>query len=188
MAAVSARDVAAALRERVPGMTTAKLQKLLYYCQGHHLATFDEPLFRETVSAWDHGPVVGEIWFAENAGAEPGSAANLDEAQLNTVGYVASRYGGMSTGDLIKLTHAEDPWVLTNEGRIPGTSRRIRPELMRDYFRLNSTPDDDEMPTLDSDTVREWLDRAAQERIGRPEGRETTREELLARLAGLARG
>jgi hypothetical protein len=35
---VSAHDVAAALRARLPDLPTKKLHKLLYYCQGHHLA------------------------------------------------------------------------------------------------------------------------------------------------------
>jgi uncharacterized phage-associated protein len=52
---VSAHDVAAVLRARQPGMPAKKLHKLLYYCQGHHLAVFDEPLFAETVSAYDMG-------------------------------------------------------------------------------------------------------------------------------------
>jgi uncharacterized phage-associated protein len=100
--AVSARDVAAALRERIRGLSLAKEHKLLYYCQGHHLATFGEPLFTETVSAWDLGPVIGQHWHAEREGTgSDGSSASLDEAQLNTVGYVVSRYGGMTASDLI---------------------------------------------------------------------------------------
>jgi uncharacterized phage-associated protein len=179
---VSARDVAAALRERIRGLSRAKEHKLLYYCQGHHLAAFGEPLFRETVSAWDLGPVVGEYWYAENEGAEPGSSETLDEAQLNTVGYVASRYGKMSASDLIKLTHVEDPWLTANQGRRPKTSRRIENEWMRDYFRQNAA-DDDEIP-LDSDAVTAWLTRAAAERAVRPEPQVDSREELLARLRG----
>jgi len=42
----SAHDVAAALRDRLPGLPTKKLHKLLYFCQGHHLAVKGEPLFR----------------------------------------------------------------------------------------------------------------------------------------------
>ena len=30
---------------------TKKLHKLMYYCQGHHLATFGEPLFAGVVAA-----------------------------------------------------------------------------------------------------------------------------------------
>jgi uncharacterized phage-associated protein len=60
--AVPARDVAAALREWLPDLGAVKLHKLLYYCQGHHLARFGEPLFADTISAWDMGPVVGTLW------------------------------------------------------------------------------------------------------------------------------
>lgn len=46
---VSAHDVAAVLRERLPDIKVKKLHKLLYYCQGHHLAQFDKPLFSEPI-------------------------------------------------------------------------------------------------------------------------------------------
>ena len=39
-------------------ITNLKLQKLLYYQQGYHLAVFDTPLFNEAVEAWIYGPVV----------------------------------------------------------------------------------------------------------------------------------
>jgi uncharacterized phage-associated protein len=77
--AVPAREIAAALRERLPGLGTVKLHKLLYYCQGHHLATFGEPLFSDTISAWDMGPVVGTLWREEKDGVPP------DEAELASV-------------------------------------------------------------------------------------------------------
>jgi uncharacterized phage-associated protein len=93
---LSAHDVAAVLRDRLPGVPTKKLHKLLYYCQGHHLATFDKPLFSETISAWDMGPVVGTLWYAEKQGEVPRAPRQLDEAQLNTIGYVLSRYGSLT--------------------------------------------------------------------------------------------
>ncbi|PZS38029.1 MAG: hypothetical protein DLM62_15890 [Pseudonocardiales bacterium] len=65
---LSAHEVAAVLRDRLPGLPTKELHKLLYYCQGHHLATVDEPLFGETISAGDMGPVVGTLWYAEKQG------------------------------------------------------------------------------------------------------------------------
>jgi hypothetical protein len=68
---LSAHDVAAELRRRMPGLPTVKLHKLLYYCQGHHLADLGEPLFAETVTAWDMGPVVGELRRAEKDGETP---------------------------------------------------------------------------------------------------------------------
>src|SRR5690349_20126782 len=98
--AVSARVVAAVLRERLPGLPTKKLHKLLYYCQGHHLAAFDEPMFGETISAWDMGLVVGTLWREEKQGAVAAGHPPLDEAALNTIGYVLSRYGALTGLDL----------------------------------------------------------------------------------------
>ncbi len=65
MSPVSAHDVAAELRRLLPGVPAKKLHKLLYYCQGHHLAHFEEPLFTEPVMAWDVGPVVAKVWKVE---------------------------------------------------------------------------------------------------------------------------
>lgn len=58
MSPVSAHEVAAELRRLLPGVPAKKLRKLLYYCQGHHLAHVEEPLFTEPVMAWDMGPVL----------------------------------------------------------------------------------------------------------------------------------
>jgi uncharacterized phage-associated protein len=65
---VSAHDVAREIRKRMPGVPVKKLHKLLYFSQGHHLATFRVPLFAETISAWDMGPVVGRLWHREDKG------------------------------------------------------------------------------------------------------------------------
>jgi hypothetical protein len=70
----------------------AELHKLLYYCQGHHLAATGEPLFSETISAWDMGPVVGTLWFTEKDRGPSPTTTELTESQLNTVSYVLSRY------------------------------------------------------------------------------------------------
>ncbi|MDR1165980.1 MAG: DUF4065 domain-containing protein [Deltaproteobacteria bacterium] len=41
-----------------------KLQKLLYFAQGWHLAYFDFPLFEDPIEAWKYGPVVSSVYFA----------------------------------------------------------------------------------------------------------------------------
>ena len=43
-------------------VTNMKLQKLLYYAQGFHLAVHGEPLFHDPIVAWSHGPVVPEVY------------------------------------------------------------------------------------------------------------------------------
>ena len=180
---VSVHDVAAALRQRLPGLTVKKLHKLLYYCQGHHLASFGEPLFGETVSAWDMGPVVGELWYAEKHGELPVPRADLNEKQLNTIGYVVSRYGALSGSDLRHLTHAETPWRRADEHRPPGGRARVKPSAMAHYFRFEGAdPDDPEAILLDPATVSELL-RDAPSRRELPATTDTP-EALRARLRG----
>ncbi len=175
---VSAHDVAAALRARLPGLGTIKLHKLLYYCQGHHLAAFGTPLFAETISAWDMGPVVGTLWRDEKDGRPPPVRATLDEAALNTVGYVVSRYGGLTGHDLRRLTHGETPWRQANRDRRPHESAEIRVEWLRESFTAAGA-DDDEV-VLDPAVVGEWL-ADADERRGEPVTPDT-REAIRARL------
>jgi uncharacterized phage-associated protein len=162
---VSARDVAAVIRERLPGVGVKKVHKLLYYCQGHHLATFGEPLFAETVSAWDMGPVIGELWFEEKQASGHAVIAGLGEAELNTIGYVLSRYGGLTGRDLETLSHAEEPWRRADAVRRPSGSARIEREWLREFFA--GAPADDDDVVLDAQTVSSWL-AAAGERRGAP--------------------
>jgi len=155
---VSAHEVAAELRDRLPGLGAKKQHKLLYYCQGHHLATFGEPLFAETISAWDMGPVVGALWHQEKAGDVPGAVSSMTEAQLNTIGYVVSRYGGLSGSDLQRLTHSELPWQQANAGRTQGTSARIPVDSLREYFAsANDDESDETIPLPDAQAVATWL-------------------------------
>lgn len=176
----SAKDVAAAIRQRLPSVPTKKLHKLLYYAQGHHLATFHRPLFAESVSAYDMGPVVGQLWYAEKNDVPVPPTADLDEAQLNTVGYVVARYGGLSGRDLEILSHGERPWQRANQGREPGTSARIDHEWMEEYFL---EPDEDHL-ALDPAEVASWLS-GADERLS-DEGRRDDVSEIRARLRALA--
>jgi uncharacterized phage-associated protein len=142
---VAANDVASALRERIPRLPVKKLHKLLYYCQGHHAAVYGQPLFEESVSAWDMGPIVGKLWKSEKEhGPRPGSP--LSESELNTVGYVVSRYGRLSGRELEILTHHEDPWQAADRGRAAGGSALMSLASIRDWFQ--SEVDQEEIPLL----------------------------------------
>jgi uncharacterized phage-associated protein len=178
----SAGDVAALVRARLPGVGVKKLHKLLYYCQGHHLAAFGSPLFEDSVMAWDMGPVVGRLWYEEREGVTAGEIPELTEAELNTVGYVISRYGGLSGRDLEILTHGEIPWQRADVSRPAGTSVRIEREWLAEYFRTAAADSgDDEAIPLDPRDVAQWL-AGARERLAEPARRDTL-DDLRARLS-----
>jgi uncharacterized phage-associated protein len=154
MPPVSAHDVADELRRQLPGLLVKKLHKLLYYCQGHHLAHFGEPLFHESVMAWDMGPVVAQLWKAEKDDRGATSPQPLDAGQLNTVGYVVSRYGRLTGHDLELLSHAEDPWRAADAHRPAGGSVRIDTETIRAFFSTAGGPEPDLPWPTDGDIVR----------------------------------
>jgi uncharacterized phage-associated protein len=183
---VSAYDVAAVLRDRVSHVPVKKLHKLLYYCQGHHMAAFNEPLFTESLSAWDMGPVVGQLWYAERQRLAPETVRPLTEAQLNTVGYVLSRYGALTGMDLERLTHNEPPWQQANCRRHPGESARIDGDLLRQYFLTSGAGDDlsEDEVRLDADVVHDWLSGAEMRK--QTHGEPDDMERLRARLTDSA--
>ena len=46
------------------GIDPLKLQKLLYYANGHYLAEHDgTPLINEYFEAWDYGPVIPTVYY-----------------------------------------------------------------------------------------------------------------------------
>lgn len=159
---VSAHDVAAILREQIPGLPTLKLHKLLYYAQAHHLAATGEPMFAEAVTAWDKGPVVVAVWEAERDQVNPPPRRELTDGHRNVIDYVVSRYGSLSGTDLMHLTHAEEPWARANEGRPQGGNARIRNEVMRDYFRAE--PHDEGEVWFSPEKIAELAEGAARRR------------------------
>ncbi|MDF5759200.1 type II toxin-antitoxin system antitoxin SocA domain-containing protein [Spongiactinospora sp. TRM90649] len=180
----SAQAIASVLRRRRPGMGVKKLHKLLYYAQGYHLAAFGHPLFKESISAWDMGPVVGQLWKSENDGdvVEPGDAGELDEAALNTIGYVLSRYGNLSAKDLENLTRGEEPWLRADKARPPGGSVRIEQEWMQDFFA--DQDDEEDGPSPDPAEVARMLE-GIEERRRRP-ARPDSIDDIRAWLAARA--
>jgi uncharacterized phage-associated protein len=112
----------ASLTESGELISNMKLQKLLYYQQGFHLAYFGSPLFDEEIEAWMYGPVVPAIYdhFKDNnnRGIEYSRvpialSINEEEALFDEVYKV---YGKYSAWGLMDMTHQESPWKSTPVG------------------------------------------------------------------------
>ena len=142
MAAVE--DVAAyILKSLNNSVTTMRLQKLLYYCQGWHLAWDAEKLYDAEIQAWANGPVVRDIYdrhrgrySIEPPWPEHGDPAALNQDESATVDAVLETYGDWSADQLSQTTHSEPPWREAREG-LPATARSDVPidtDVMQDYF------------------------------------------------------
>ncbi len=129
--------------ERVDAeVSNLKLQKLLYYAQGHRLGTTGYPLFSDSIEAWAQGPVVAEVYRTyEDFGKSPidpdaalGDDFDWDEfAEVSDLlGDVWDRYGSLAAWALRERTHREAPWRDAFDG---DTHRfRIAEEALRSYF------------------------------------------------------
>jgi uncharacterized phage-associated protein len=142
----SAHDVGKRCGSGCLGSVRSSFTRLLYYCQGHHLASFGQSLFSEHIFAWDMGPVAATLWREELEKLPRPEPHTLGEAELNTVGYVVSRYGKMNGNDLERLSHTEEPWIAGDQRRKRGESDRIDLESIREFFTTATTVRDDEDP------------------------------------------
>ncbi len=118
-------------------ISNMKLQKLVYYAQGFHLAMFDEPLFKEKIEAWDHGPVVPELYhrfktYGSGAIEKPREIdfSKYDSQVRELLNEVWSVYGQFSAWKLRNMTHEEAPWQ--NAYKKDGV---INQADMREYFK-----------------------------------------------------
>ena len=118
-------------------ISNLKLQKLVYYANGFHLAIFDTPLFHEGIDAWQHGPVVPELYrefkaFGRDAIKTPHyfNPEQLTDDVKELLDEVYEVYGQFSAWKLRNMTHEETPWKEADEA-----GSFISETSMKEYFR-----------------------------------------------------
>lgn len=115
------------------GITHLKLQKLLYFAQGVFMADKGYPLFNEDFYAWDHGPVIKEIYQEyKKCGAEKiESIKNIklnDSSTEKILEYVYQNFGQYTAWKLRDMTHNEGPYNATKKDEM------IPKLAINDYF------------------------------------------------------
>ncbi len=118
-------------------ISNLKVQKLCYYAQGFHLAIYHSRLFDEDIDAWQHGPVVPDLYhefkqYGSNAIPTPNdfdvSLLSADVQEL--LDEVYEVYGQFSAWKLRNMTHAEPPWIEADQA-----GSFISDKTMTDYFQ-----------------------------------------------------
>lgn len=124
-------------------ITNLKLQKLLYYAQGHYMAIIGEPLFEDSIQAWQHGPVISSVYqtyksYGYNVIVTPKNNHDFSFIENKTkllVHKIITYYKQFSAAKLRIMTHEEKPWKNTYKHGL--TNLVISNELIKAYF-LNS--------------------------------------------------
>jgi uncharacterized phage-associated protein len=115
-------------------MTNMKLNKLLYYAQGTHLARTGHPLFRDQIEAWPHGPVVPSVYqrYKEFGAGPIPSASTFEEPffspeEENTILDVIREYGKYTAYYLRGKTHTlGTPWEETIQQGVISRNRILQ--------------------------------------------------------------
>ena len=118
-------------------MTNLKLQKLLYYEQGYHLAVFNEPLFNESIEAWMYGPVVPEVYdtFKDNGSTVlsfEGEPLVLSDEEEDLFRQVYDAFRDYSAIGLMNRTHSEPTW---QNAKPTGKGTVISIDSMKSFFK-----------------------------------------------------
>ena len=132
----SALDAAQFILEQCGPMTTMKLQKLVYYGQVWSVVWDDDVLFRESIQAWDNGPVVRELWEATRGRFRVDAVPGGDSSRIGiparaTLAKVLEFYGKKDAQWLSDLTHMEAPW---QEARARAQNAEISLECISEYY------------------------------------------------------
>lgn len=120
-------------------LTHLKLQKLLYYAQGVHLAFTGDELFIDDLLAWEHGPVAPRVYdkykgsreiqfLPTEEDLETFEKIQSDEDAKNVLEVVYNHYGKYSAWHLRNMTHDERPWRETPR------NFTIEKDLIKEYF------------------------------------------------------
>jgi uncharacterized phage-associated protein len=130
-------------------ITNLKLQKLVYYAQAWNLALLNRSLIEEDFQAWVHGPVIPQLYNEyRQFGWKPIIREDLEEGALvriknefspdvmKVLTDVEYEYFGLEAYQLEKLTHNEDPWLLTRTGLAEDepSERIITKQSIKDYY------------------------------------------------------
>lgn len=124
-------------------MTNLRLQKMLYYEQGYHLAMFDTPLFDEEIEAWMYGPVVPSVYDhykhfgSQILETEKDDLEMTDEENTLFVN-VFDTFKEFSAYGLMKQTHSETPWKSVKS---IGRGSVISRDIMKSYFKTQLIDD-----------------------------------------------
>lgn len=149
------KAVANYILEKLAGITPLKLQKLLYFAHGWHLAILDGPLVEDMFRAWDYGPVLEPIYFEfREFGNKPikkrattwvetdGKFEAVPHSHMTThsktvIDRVLGLYGKCNDIELSMMAHLKgSPWDITRKALESGIrSGDISNSIIKDYFK-----------------------------------------------------
>ncbi len=130
-------------------LSNMKIQKLLYFAQGHSLSLLDEELISDNCEAWDYGPVYPFVYralkkFGSGAVTEEIHADDdperfepkLGKKATSLVQAVWKKYGKFDAIRLSELSHVHaGPWAEVRRKNPESNSEIIGKKRIEKYFK-----------------------------------------------------
>jgi Uncharacterized phage-associated protein len=98
-------------------LSNLKLQKLIYYAQGLHLAIYGKPLFANIIEAWNYGPVIPilyhkykEYGYGGIPSLENFDPSIIDNETLDFLDGIFDFFGQYSAIRLMEFAHDDQCW------------------------------------------------------------------------------
>jgi len=120
-------------------ISNLKLQKLVYYAQGCHLALYKKPLFYEPIEAWMHGPAIPKLYrkykkYGDSFIPKPKSLSmdKYNSKVKELLDEVYRTLGQFSAWKLRAMTHEEPPWKVAYQ---QGDGTPVSQQDLADYFK-----------------------------------------------------
>lgn len=145
-------------------LTNMKLNKLLYYAQGHYLQKTGHPLFSDTIEAWDHGPMVNSV-YQKYKSHEKTPIKKWDQSLVQNISDddqvfimdIAREYSRYTASALREMTHKPNsPWY---KCYTPGGYHTEIPiSLIQEYFNTKVSEIKSVEPDIDEDSFIGYRD------------------------------
>lgn len=104
-------------------LSNLKLQKLVYYAQGIHLAMYGKPLFGDRIEAWAYGPVVPDLYHLYKDNGAGGIPADptfdpsiIEKKTLDFLDEIFVAFGQFSAIRLMEISHSDKCWEEAGQG------------------------------------------------------------------------
>ena len=150
-------------------ITPMKLQKLLYFAHGYHLAIFGTPLLvDEKFEAWKHGPVVKDVYesFAAHGNKhipfKGTPKLSINSKSIELIKDTFKVYNRFSAGQLSKITHLKGtPWYgKGNYEVIPNDEIKIFFSTQKEQLikMVEDIEDEDFVQNFDKNKYKDFVD------------------------------
>lgn len=118
-------------------ISNLKLQKILYFIQAEFLVSMNKACFKDDIEAWNHGPVVPDVYFEYNIFGSTNipdqgndgfkSISKQAKDHLDAIIDVAAKY---SASGLEKITRHQYPW----KSAYMRNNKVIKQSEIKEYF------------------------------------------------------